>query len=51
MTLDDYIKQAKDELDQFAQTYRQGHEEDPENWPMDTDYGEWCEQELATRFS
>ncbi len=50
MTLPEYIKVAKAELDEFQKRYEKGNAEEPVNWPMEMDEGEWGEQELAGRF-
>jgi len=50
MELIEYIKKAKQELDDFAQEYLKGHESEPELWPLDMDEVDWGDQELTSRF-
>lgn len=55
MSLDEYIEQAKRELDEFRAFYLSSRElcnpDRAENhWPLDLSEGEWGEQELAHRF-
>ena len=51
ITLDEYIEIAKGELDDMAKLFADGHEKNPEMWPLENGAGEWIDQELASRFS
>lgn len=50
MTLEEYVKRAKMELDEFEAQWKQDHSRDPKNFPMELQEDEWKEQELAVRF-
>lgn len=50
MTLYEYIKQAKKELDAFAERFIEGNKIDPDMWPIEMKEEEWGEQEMASRF-
>ena len=50
MKLNEYIEQAKIELDDFKYLYELGHAENPERWPMEMDDSEWGELELDSRW-
>ena len=50
MTLDEYIERSHKELDDFKKEYLEGHEKNPENFPLEMSYDDWGEQELAGRF-
>jgi hypothetical protein len=51
MTLDEYVVQAKQLIDQFAEFYSE-HAVEPDNWPLDMPgMGDWDEQlDFATPF-
>ena len=51
MTLQEYIENAKKELDDMQLMWLENHGFDPDNWPLENEEGEWGEQELAQRFS
>jgi hypothetical protein len=48
ISLFDFIKQRKDELDKFAQDWLSNAEVNPVDWPLFLDRQEWDEQELMT---
>lgn len=50
MNIEEYIETAKEELDLFKEEFLLKHKNDPENWPIDMEEGEWGEQELEYRF-
>lgn len=53
MKLEDYIKKAKKELDDFEIYWREENRKssDPDMWPLALEEEDWGEQELAARFS
>lgn len=50
MTLEEYVKRAKMELDEFESQWKQDYSRDPRNFSMELQEDEWEEQELAARF-
>jgi len=50
MTLDEYIKQATDELLNFKTMWEENNKENPKQWPMEMGEEDWGEQELGSRF-
>lgn len=50
MELHEYIKKAKQELDDMAKQFIEGNKSDPDMWPLEMDEETWGEQELAKRF-
>jgi hypothetical protein len=50
MKLEDYIKQAKAELDTFELRWKGEAALNSIEWPLEMPEGEWAEQELAIRF-
>jgi hypothetical protein len=50
-TLDEFIREAKEELDRFETWWRTKHEEDPENFPLQMEDGnEGLWREFLTNF-
>ena len=47
MTVDEYVKIRKDELDAFAACWNKGARSESSNYPTDLEEGDWYEQELA----
>lgn len=46
-TLNEFLKEVREEVDRFERWWRQQHENDPENFPLempDGDEGIWWEQ-------
>lgn len=41
MLLEDYIKLFKEELDSFELTWKEGHKEDPDYYPLEMDLLKW----------
>lgn len=51
MQISEYIKKAKEELDNMEKTFVDSNKNDPKMWPLEMSEGEWGDQELAYRFS
>lgn len=47
MNLIEFINKRKQELDSFANDWMLGSKDDPDNWPLFMDRGEWDEQEMS----
>jgi hypothetical protein len=47
MTLSQYVKSRKKELDDFEKYWKAQRKIDKDNWPINVPEGEWYEQELA----
>lgn len=50
MTLEEYVEMVKKDLDEFESNWKNSHESDPENWPMEMNEGNWDEQLLSYKF-
>jgi len=50
MTIQEYIKVSHKELDDMLENYLKENAANPEFWPLDREYEDWGEDELATRF-
>ena len=50
MKLEEYVKLAKKELDEFEANWKKQHNTTPEDWPLEMNDADWGVQELASRF-
>jgi len=46
ITLEEYIRLRKAELESFYGHWLAQHDDDPDNWPMQMNYPDWAEQEM-----
>jgi len=47
MKLSDWIKEQKDALQQFSRFWKEKNKQDPDNFPLIMEEGEWIEQFLS----
>jgi len=50
MKLEEYVKEAKEILDNFEKEYKETHKNYPEDWPLEMEETLWMSQELNYRF-
>ncbi len=44
MTLSEFIKEMRSDLDRFEADWRKRQEDQPDEWPEEMDAGDWLEQ-------
>ena len=50
MTVQEYVAQAKAELDAFQKNWEDKMIKEPQHYPAELEEGDWGDQELASRF-